>query len=51
MGDCIIAATALANQAAILSDGPHFDVIQETKRNWIQGLWAKNSSVQTVQPI
>ena len=35
MGDCIIAATALANQSAILSDDPHFDVIQETKRNWI----------------
>ena len=35
MGDCIIAATAIANQAVILSDDPHFDVIQETKRNWI----------------
>jgi predicted nucleic acid-binding protein len=35
MGDCIIAATALANQAAILSDDPHFDAIQETKRSWI----------------
>ena len=35
MGDCIIAATAIANQAAILSDDPHFDVIQETKRSWI----------------
>ncbi len=35
MGDCIIAATALANQATILSDDPHFDRIQETKRIWI----------------
>jgi len=35
MGDCIIAATAIANQATILSDDPHFDAIQETKRNWI----------------
>jgi predicted nucleic acid-binding protein len=35
MGDCIIAATALANQAVILSDDPHFDMIQETKRSWI----------------
>jgi predicted nucleic acid-binding protein len=35
MGDCIIAATALANQATILSDDPHFDSIQETKRSWI----------------
>jgi predicted nucleic acid-binding protein len=35
MGDCIIAATAMANQAVILSDDPHFDLIQETKRNWI----------------
>ncbi len=35
MGDCIIAATALANQAAILSDDPHFDAIQETKKSWI----------------
>ncbi len=35
MGDCIIAATAMANQAAILSDDPHFDAIEETKRNWI----------------
>src|SRR5665647_1563307 len=26
MGDCIIAATALAHQAAILSDDPHFAV-------------------------
>lgn len=35
MGDCIIAATAIANQAIILSDDPHFDSIKETKRNWI----------------
>jgi predicted nucleic acid-binding protein len=35
MGDCIIAATAIANQATILSDDPHFDTIQETKRTWI----------------
>jgi predicted nucleic acid-binding protein len=35
MGDCIIAATALSNQATILSDDPHFDAIQETKRSWI----------------
>jgi predicted nucleic acid-binding protein len=35
MGDCIIAATAQANQARILSDDPHFDQIQETKRTWI----------------
>ena len=35
MGDCIIAATAIANQARILSDDPHFDSINETKRTWI----------------
>jgi predicted nucleic acid-binding protein len=35
MGDCIIAATAMANQARILSDDPHFDLIQETKKSWI----------------
>ena len=35
MGDCIIAATAIANQATILSDDPHFDAIHETRRNWI----------------
>jgi predicted nucleic acid-binding protein len=35
MGDCIIAATAIANQANILSDDPHFDSIEETKRTWI----------------
>ena len=35
MGDCIIAATAVTNQAMVLSDDPHFDAIQETKRSWI----------------
>jgi len=35
MGDCIIVATAIANQATILSDDPHFDAIEETKRSWI----------------
>ena len=35
IGDCIIAATAIANNGKILSDDPHFDIIQETKRNWI----------------
>ena len=35
MGDCIIAATAIANQAVILSDDPHFDAIQEAKSSWI----------------
>ena len=35
MGDCIIAATSIANHATILSDDPHFDSISETKRSWI----------------
>ena len=35
MGDCIIAATAIANQAAILSDDLHFEAIAEAKRSWI----------------
>jgi predicted nucleic acid-binding protein len=35
IGDCIIAATAIANQAHILSDDPHFDQIKEAKRIWI----------------
>jgi predicted nucleic acid-binding protein len=35
MGDCIIAATAIANQAKVLSDDPHFDEVEETKRTWI----------------
>ena len=35
MGDCIIASTAIINQARVLSDDPHFDNIKETKRTWI----------------
>jgi predicted nucleic acid-binding protein len=35
IGDCIIAATAMTNHARILSDDPHFDAIEETKRSWI----------------
>jgi predicted nucleic acid-binding protein len=35
IGDCIIAATAISNQARILSDNPHFDLIKETKRTWL----------------
>ncbi len=35
MGDCIIAATAVVNQAKVLSDDLHFDCIKETKRTWI----------------
>jgi predicted nucleic acid-binding protein len=35
MGGCIIAATAIENNARILSDDPHFDSIKETKRTWI----------------
>jgi predicted nucleic acid-binding protein len=35
MGDCIIAATAIRNQAKIVSDDPHFDAIKETKRIWL----------------
>ena len=35
VGDCIIAATAIRNQARILSDDPHFDSIKETKRTWL----------------
>lgn len=35
MGDCIIAATAMANQAVVLSDDAHFDLIREVKRSWI----------------
>jgi predicted nucleic acid-binding protein len=34
-GDCIIAATAIRNQARILSDDAHFDAIKETKRIWL----------------
>jgi len=35
MGDCIIASTAIVNQAKVLSDDPHFDDIKEIKRTWI----------------
>jgi predicted nucleic acid-binding protein len=35
IGDCIIAATALSNQAHVLSDDPHFDMFKEIKRTWI----------------
>ena len=35
MGDCIIAATATACGAKIVSDDPHFDCIKEAKRIWI----------------
>ena len=35
IGDCIIAASAISNQARILSDDPHFDLIKETKRTWL----------------
>ena len=35
MGDCIIAATAIANQAHILTDDPHYDAVKETKHTWI----------------
>lgn len=35
MGDCIIASTAVINQARVLSDDPHFDIMREVKRSWI----------------
>jgi len=35
MGDCIIAATAITNQATVLSDDPHFEALYEVKRSWI----------------
>lgn len=35
MGDCIVASTAMVNQAKILSDDPHFDNMTEVKRSWI----------------
>jgi len=35
IGDCIIAASAISNQARILSDDPHFDLIKEAKRTWL----------------
>jgi predicted nucleic acid-binding protein len=34
-GDCIIAATAIKNQAKILTDDPHYNQIKETKTTWI----------------
>ena len=30
IGDCIIAATAIRNQARIISDDPHFDAIKDS---------------------
>ena len=33
--DCIIACTAVKNQAKIISDDSHFDFIKETKRIWL----------------
>jgi predicted nucleic acid-binding protein len=35
VGDCIIAATAIKNQANIVSDDTHFDEIREVKRTWL----------------
>ncbi len=35
VGDCIIAATAIKNQAKIITDDPHFDTIKEAKRTWL----------------
>jgi predicted nucleic acid-binding protein len=35
IGDCIIAASAINNQAKILSDDPNFDLIKEAKRTWL----------------
>jgi predicted nucleic acid-binding protein len=35
IGDCIIAATAIKNQARIVSDDSHFDLIKETERTWL----------------
>ena len=35
MGDCIIAATAITNQARILSDDQHYGRIKETKSTWV----------------
>ena len=34
-GDCVIAATAIKNQAKIVSDDPHFDTVKETRRIWL----------------
>ena len=33
--DCIITATAIKNQARIISDDPHFDSMKETNRIWL----------------
>ena len=35
LADCIIAQTAIKNQARIISDDSHFDNIKETKRTWL----------------
>jgi predicted nucleic acid-binding protein len=35
LADCIIASTAIKNQAIIISDDSHFDFIKETKRIWL----------------
>jgi predicted nucleic acid-binding protein len=35
IGDCIIASTAMINQARIISDDPHFDCMTEVKRAWL----------------
>jgi Predicted nucleic acid-binding protein, contains PIN domain len=35
IGDCIIAATAIKNQARVVSDDPHFDFIPQAKRVWL----------------
>jgi predicted nucleic acid-binding protein len=35
LADCIIASTAIKNQARIISDDSHFDFIKETKRIWL----------------
>jgi predicted nucleic acid-binding protein len=34
-GDCIIASTALAKKAKILSDDPHYDEIKGVTRTWL----------------
>jgi predicted nucleic acid-binding protein len=35
IGDCIIAATAKIRKAQVLSDDPHFDLLEEIKHVWI----------------
>jgi predicted nucleic acid-binding protein len=35
LADCIIASTTIRNQARIISDDTHFDLIKETKRTWL----------------